>query len=187
MNTTVGTRTRGTAPGRPARPPAGGAGRQPQARAAAPPARRVRPASRPARGRPQPPPRRQPVARPASRGPSGRPGTGAGTPARTPFVLLVLGLLGGGLICLLVINTTLAAASFRITALQRSDTALSRQEQALQQEVSTQEAPSSIERRAYQLGMRMQPVLNFIDLRTGRVMTQPAAPSGVPAVPGYTP
>jgi hypothetical protein len=102
-------------------------------------------------------------------------------------VLLVLGLLGGGLICLLVINTTLATASFRISGLQRSDTALSRQEQALQQEVSAQESPSSIERRAYQLGMRMQPVLNFLDLRTGRVMTQPAAPAGVPVVPGYTP
>ncbi len=31
-----------------------------------------------------------------------------------PFVLLVLVLLGGGLICLLVINTTLGATSFRV-------------------------------------------------------------------------
>jgi hypothetical protein len=106
---------------------------------------------------------------------------------RTPFVLLVLGLLGGGLVCLLVINTTLAAASFRISDLQRGNALLARQEQALQQDVATEEAPSSIEQRAYRLGMRPQPVLNFLDLRTGRVVTQPPAPPGVPVVPGYTP
>ncbi len=48
---------------------------------------------------------------------AGRAGYATGTVAlpRMPFVLLVLVLLGGGLICLLVINTTLGATSFRIS------------------------------------------------------------------------
>jgi hypothetical protein len=108
--------------------------------------------------------------------------------SRTPFILLVLGLLGGGLVCLLVINTTLAAGSFRISALQQSNTQASQRVEELQQQVATEESPSSIEQRALQLGLRMQPVLNFVDLRTGRSYATPATAPGVSvAPPGYTP
>jgi hypothetical protein len=108
--------------------------------------------------------------------------------SRTPFILLVLGLLGGGLVCLLVINTTLAAGSFRISALQQSNTQASQRVEELQQQVATEESPSSIEQRALQLGLRMQPVLNFVDLRTGRSYATPATAPGVSVIPpGYTP
>jgi len=106
---------------------------------------------------------------------------------RTRFVLLLLGLLGGGLVCLLVINTTLAAASFRISALQQGNVALARQEQTLQQQVTAEESPASLERRARKLGMRPQPRMNFINLRTGRVYRAPSTLPGVPNVPGYAP
>ena len=99
----------------------------------------------------------------------------------------MLGLLGGGLICLLVINTTLAAASFQISALQQGNAEASQRAQELQQQVAAEESPSSIEQRALRLGMRMQPVLNFIDLQTGRRYTMPATAPGVSVVPGYTP
>ncbi len=97
------------------------------------------------------------------------------------------GLLGGGLVCLLVINTTLAAASYRINALQRGNTQTAQRVQELQQQVATEESPSSIEQRAQRLGLREQPVLNFVDLRTGRSYTTPTTAPGVYAVPGYTP
>jgi len=87
---------------------------------------------------------------------------------RTRFVLLLLGLLGGGLICLLVINTTLGAASFRVSQLQNTDATLSQQEQSLQQQVASEQTPAQIENRAYQLGMRPQAQLNFLDLHTHR-------------------
>ena len=106
---------------------------------------------------------------------------------RTRFILLVLGMLGGGLVCLLVINTTLAAASFRINSLQRGNVALAQREQVLQQEVTAEESPSVLQREALRLGMRTQPLLNFLDLRTGRVYRQPASVPGVPNVPGYAP
>ena len=86
-----------------------------------------------------------------------------------PFVLLVLGLLGGGLICLLVINTTLGATSFRITQLQSINASLSEQNQVLQQTIANSEAPGQIAHRAYALGMRWQSQLNYLDPATGRI------------------
>jgi hypothetical protein len=114
-------------------------------------------------------------------------GGGRRAASRTPFILLLLGLLGGGLVCLLVINTTLAAASYRINNLQQSNTAAAQRVQQLEQQVATEESPSSIEQRARQLGLRMQPVLNFVDLQTGRRYTMPASAPGAVAAPGYTP
>ena len=48
--------------------------------------------------------------------------------------MLLIGLLGGGLVCLLLINTTLAEGSFQITAMQHKNADLTQQEQALQQQ-----------------------------------------------------
>jgi hypothetical protein len=86
-----------------------------------------------------------------------------------PFVLLVLTLLGGSLICLLVINTTLGAASFRISQLQKTGAGLATQLQGLRQRVAAEEAPAEIAHRAYQLGMRTQSDVTIVDLRTHRI------------------
>jgi len=55
---------------------------------------------------------------------------------RTPFLLLVLGLLGGGLICLVVLNTTFASASFKIATLQRSVADELVQQKAMQAQIA---------------------------------------------------
>lgn len=108
--------------------------------------------------------------------------------ARTPFILLVLGLLGGGLVCLLVINTTLATATFRINDLQQQNITLSHQEQVLQGQVASEQSPARIEQEALQLGLRQQQELRSINARTGRIYTQPATVKGVVDVPaGYIP
>jgi hypothetical protein len=107
--------------------------------------------------------------------------------SRTPFILFVIGLLASGLVCLLVINTTLAAGSFQISKLQEENTAATQRLAQLQQQVSTEQSPGSIEQRAQRLGMRMQPVLNYLDLRNGRrYSTATHLPSNY-NVPGYTP
>ncbi len=94
-----------------------------------------------------------------------------------PFVLLVLLLLGGGLICLLVINTTLGATSFQISQLQRTSATLTTQEQTLQQQIAAAQSPAQIAQRAYQLGMRVQTNGNILDLRTGRSYELPGQAS----------
>lgn len=164
--------------------------------------------TRPADGRragPRPPQTRPGSARPAAappvprRGRQGSP-SGAARTARTPlpgqrhapqtrtrFVFLVVGLLGGGLLSLLMINTVLATGAFQITALQQGNVTLAQREQALQAQVSAQEAPASLAQRAATLGMQVQPRLHFLNLRKGRLESEPNRVPGIPAVPGYTP
>ncbi|HEY1621235.1 MAG TPA: hypothetical protein VGG25_26660 [Streptosporangiaceae bacterium] len=183
----------GAAPARPA--PAGGAAATTAAPRRPAPARRARP-SRTGPAAPSKPavaPRQRRPAAPAPQQARPRGGTGAqpfaGVP-RMPFVLLVFALLGGGLICLLVINTTLATAQFRISNLQQGNTSLSQQEQTLQQQIATDEAPATIEKRARQLGMREQKRLTFLNARTGHIYQQAPTIPGMPNLvspPGFTP
>lgn len=90
-------------------------------------------------------------------------------PGRMSFVLLVLGLLGGGLISLLVVNTTLAAASISISRLQQHNSAQIQLVQELQQQVASERSPAVIEREAARLGMRTQQLPSFVDLRTRKI------------------
>ncbi|MFE4668553.1 septum formation initiator family protein [Streptomyces sp. NPDC056716] len=73
--------------------------------------------------------------------------------ARTPFVLLVVALLGGGLIVLLVLNSALSEGSFRLADLQRDTKALTDEQQALQRDIDAYSAPEALQRRARELGM----------------------------------
>ncbi|MFD7137718.1 septum formation initiator family protein [Streptomyces sp. NPDC059894] len=73
--------------------------------------------------------------------------------ARTPFVLLVVLLLGGGLIGLLVLNSALSEGSFRMDDLEKETKALTDEEQALQRDIDSYSAPDALQRRARELGM----------------------------------
>jgi hypothetical protein len=157
----------------------------------APAPRRVRPAPRP---RPVPHPRQAPHARPVdvtppipARTPQA-PARAARAGHRMPFIVLLCGLLAGALASLLVISTTLAQGSFRITTLQQQVNALARQRQELQEQVAADKSAQVIGERAYQLGMRPPGALRFLDLKAGKVRTD--AGSGAVSrinVPGYTP
>ena len=151
---------------------------RPQRRQPAPP-----PRSRPAR--PQPARRTQPA--PSTQPPGTRPAARGQVRPRTPFILLLIGLLAGGLVCLLMLNTTLAQGAFQITGMQQRNATLTQQVQALQQRTAGEEAPASIAARARQLGMRPAGRLHFINLKTGRIHSQPATVPGVISQPGYTP
>ncbi|MFF1690550.1 MULTISPECIES: hypothetical protein [unclassified Streptomyces] len=78
---------------------------------------------------------------------------GGSQAARTPFVLLVVLLLGGGLITLLMLNSALNEGSFRLNDLKKQTTDLTEDEQALQRDVDAYAAPDSLQRRARELGM----------------------------------
>ncbi|MCX4848521.1 septum formation initiator family protein [Streptomyces sp. NBC_00893] len=79
--------------------------------------------------------------------------SGASNAARTPFVLLVVVLLGGGLITLLVLNSALNEGSFRLSELKKRTTELTDEQQALQRDVDNFSKPDALERRARELGM----------------------------------
>ncbi|MGW0191684.1 septum formation initiator family protein [Streptomyces sp. NPDC003362] len=76
-----------------------------------------------------------------------------GQAARTPFVLLVVLLLGGGLISLLVLNSALSEGSFKLDDLQRETKNLTDEEQALQRDIDAYSAPDALQHRARELGM----------------------------------
>jgi hypothetical protein len=102
-------------------------------------------------------------------------------------VFLVVGLLGGALLSLLMINTILATGAFQITALQQGNVILAQRQQALQAQVAAAESPAVLAQRAAILGMRVQPRLHFLDLKKGRLESEPNHVPGIPTVPGYTP
>jgi cell division protein FtsB len=127
------------------------------------------------------------AARPAAARPAGQARAGG---SRMPFMLLVLSLLGGGLVCLLIVNTTLSTAQVRISDLQQRNAQLNQEQQTLQQQIATDEAPATIEKSAFRLGMREQKRLFFLDVRSGRIYRQPNHMAGEPnvvPVPGFTP
>nr|WP_175420885.1 septum formation initiator family protein [Streptomyces griseus] len=79
--------------------------------------------------------------------------SGPSTAARTPFVLLVVLLLAGGLISLLLLNSALNEGSFRLSRLKKQTTELTDEQQALQRDVDGYSEPDALERRARELGM----------------------------------
>ncbi|MFE7425332.1 septum formation initiator family protein [Streptomyces sp. NPDC057545] len=79
--------------------------------------------------------------------------SGPSTAARTPFVLLVVLLLGGGLIALLMLNSAINEGSFKLSELKKRTTELTDEEQALQHDVDGLSRPDALERRARELGM----------------------------------
>ncbi len=154
---------------------------------------RATPRTAPGR-RPEPKNPSNPRTRPVTAPRHTRPVTGpAATRPRTrsprmPFILLLVGLLGGALVCLLVISTTLAQGAFRVTNLQEQNANLARQEQTLTNEVAQAGNPAVIAAEAKQLGMRPNPRLGFIDLKTGKIVTgKPSSAEAAIDVPGYTP
>jgi cell division protein FtsL len=104
------------------------------------------------------------------------------------FIVLLVGLLGGALVSLLVISTTLAAGSFRIASLKQQNASLAQQQQLLANQVAELSNPAQIAREARQLGMRQNPYLRFINLKTGKIVTGRVSRSEAAIhVPGFTP
>lgn len=102
--------------------------------------------------------------------------SGASTAARTPFVLLVVLLLGGGLIALLVLNSALNEGSFELSRLKKETTELTEEQQALQRDVDAYAAPEALQRRAGELGLVPGGIPVFIDPDgTVRGVPSPAA------------
>ncbi|MFJ5095855.1 septum formation initiator family protein [Streptomyces sp. NPDC088557] len=100
--------------------------------------------------------------------------SGPSSAARTPFVLLVVVLLGGGLISLLVLNSALNQGSFRLNELKNRTTELTDEEQALQRDVDDYAAPDALERRARELGMVPGGSPAFLG-PDGKVLGEPSA------------
>ncbi|CNF33722.1 proline rich membrane protein [Mycobacterium tuberculosis] len=105
-------------------------------------------------------------ARPAAARP--RPAAAYRAAPRAPFVLLIIGLLGGALVSLLLLNTVLAKDAFTLTRLQQSNKQLQQQRQALEEENAREGSPAGLSRKAKALGMKEAEDPAFFDTGTGR-------------------
>ena len=91
-------------------------------------------------------------------------------PPRTPFVLLIIGLLAGALVSLLLLNTVLAQDAFELSRLQRNVKLLQQEKQAMESEIAREESPERLARKAENLGMEQPTQVAFIDPHTRRVV-----------------
>lgn len=93
--------------------------------------------------------------------------------ARVPFVSLVTLLLLGGVVGLLLFNTSMQQSSFTATSLEQRATLLSAREESLGMQLEDLRDPQVIARKAQQLGMRVPAAPLFLDLADGSVEGDP--------------
>ena len=109
--------------------------------------------------------------------------------SRTLFVVGALALLVGGLITLLLVNTALAAGSFRTQDLTATSRALADQSQALSEDIALQAAPQRLSAKAAALGMVPSGSVAFLRLSDGKVLgvAKPATAAPTPSVTSTPP
>ncbi|GAB3657691.1 hypothetical protein GCM10027596_13150 [Nocardioides korecus] len=103
--------------------------------------------------------------------------------ARTPFAVLVLGMLVAGVVGLLMFNTNMQQASFKATALQQKVSTLTAQEQSLSMELDQLRDPQTLARTAKQeLHMVAPATPAFVRLSDGRILGTPTPTTSGDAV-----
>jgi cell division protein FtsB len=91
-----------------------------------------------------------------------------------PFLVVVSMLAVGGVVGLLLFNTSMQQASFAATDLQRQSDVLEAQQQSLQMQLDRLRDPQSIAVKAQRMGMVLPSSPAVLDLRTGKVLGTPA-------------
>jgi hypothetical protein len=95
--------------------------------------------------------------------------------SRAPFAVVLVGVLGGGLLGLLLLNTLVAQDSFTLHRLATESRELQQREQMLASQLEAQQAPSALAGRATDLGMVPGGAPVFLRLSDGRVLGKPTA------------
>jgi cell division protein FtsB len=89
---------------------------------------------------------------------------------RVPFVTLVSLVLLGGIVGLLLFNTSMQQASFSATALEGEADNLAAREQTLRMELDQLRDPQRVAQEAQQMGMVIPANPVFLDLKTGKTI-----------------
>ncbi len=98
------------------------------------------------------------------------------------FVVLLVGVLAAGLVGLLVLNTAMQRAAFRLESLSADADRLEMRRQVLDLQVDRMGSPEVLARRATELGMVQMTTPVFLRLSDGTVLGDPH-----PAVAGIAP
>ena len=87
---------------------------------------------------------------------------------RVPFVTLVSLVLVGGIVGLLLFNTSMQQASFAASSLENEADVLAAREQTLRMELDELRNPQRVAQEAQQMGMVIPSAPVFLDLKTGK-------------------
>ena len=98
--------------------------------------------------------------------------------ARFPYLLVLIGIFGMGMVGLLMLNTTLQSQAFQSRTLNRQATELAYAQADLENQLDALAAPQELARRASALGMRPNPFPAFLVLPSGKVVGEPIPVSG---------
>lgn len=109
-----------------------------------------------------------------------------------PFVLLVTLILVGGVVSLLMFNTSMQQASFAATDLEDQATALTARQESLQMQLEDLRNPQHVAEQAHRLGMVLPGATGFIHLADGTrqpapALTEPATPLRLQGLPARKP
>ena len=96
--------------------------------------------------------------------------------ARVPFVSLVSLVLLGGVIGLLLFNTSMQQASFAATSLESQASTLSAREQTLRMELDVLRNPQHVAEQARRMGMVTAGSPAFLSLADGKILGDAAPP-----------
>jgi hypothetical protein len=92
---------------------------------------------------------------------------------RTPFVVVLLSIIGAGLVGLILISTAMQAQTFELDRLTTEARELEVQQQVLQREVSELESPRNLGPRAIAHGMVPSQTPVYLQLSDGTVKGSP--------------
>ena len=107
--------------------------------------------------------------------------------ARVPFVTLVSLMLLGGVIGLLLFNTSMQQASFAATSLEGQASSLSAREQTLRMELDVLRNPQHVAEQARKMGMVTAGSPAFLRLSDGKILGQAAPPDPTQNVRVFAP
>jgi hypothetical protein len=94
---------------------------------------------------------------------------------RTPFVVVLLGMIGAGLVGLIVLSTYMQAQAFELDRLQDEARDLQTEQAALERDVSQLESPRNLGSRALVYGMVPSRTPVYLRLSDGEVIGRPEA------------
>ncbi|GIM75139.1 hypothetical protein Aco04nite_43880 [Winogradskya consettensis] len=106
---------------------------------------------------------------------------------RAPFIALVVGIVVAGVLGILLINTKTAENSFKLDSLQKQQSTLDAQQQALQSEIDRNEMPGSLDAAAKRLGLVKADSPAYIRLPDGKIFGVPTPGRGQQSVTAQTP
>ena len=98
--------------------------------------------------------------------------------SKVPFVVLMSMLMLGGVVGLLLFNTSMQQAAFATTALEEQAQTLTARQQTLEMELDVLRNPQRVAEQAQRMGMVPSHQPAYLELPSGKVLGEPA-----PAVP----